>query len=194
MDRRNQRRVRHRLRPDHPANAQPLSAGVQRKGAGKLMRLPISNCRLPIAWMFVITFMVPASLARADDVWTITTSDFLDRRGAVMAIDSDGVRYREPSGETRQLAWTQLLELARGGERSGISDELLALRLSTGDCLVGSPVSLADETLTWSTPLGEFTAPLRQVRAIVRGDASPLETPPQRDTLHLLNGDVLEGL
>lgn len=137
--------------------------------------------------------MLCSGVARAQEVWTITTADFQQRRSAVFAIDANGIESRDPAGEARRIAWKDLLEISRGTEPAAVSQEVLVLHLVGGDRLIGAPSKLADEMLTWATPLGEFAIPLQSARAITRGEGAMVDAPP-RDQVLLGNGDTVEGV
>lgn len=160
-------------------------------------KLPVAGCHLPAILMAACGFATLLStVARAQDIWTITSADFSETRGAVTSLAPAGITFRNAVGDTAQLPWSNVLELSRSAEPGGIPDGVWVALLTGGQRLVGGPVSFADESLTWSTAVGEFIIPLNQLIAICRGglvERARGKRPPQ-DTVVLANGDVLGGI
>jgi len=155
--------------------------------------LPIFDCRFSIFHIGCILFYCSAPL-RAQDVWTLTSADFSEQRVAVLSIDTDGVKVRDPAGQQRVIAWDSVLEIDRGLPRSTAPAGGLMLELIGGDRIAGEPRSLVDDTLTWSASWGTESVPLARVRAITITAPADTEAPAEQDAVRLRNGDVVRGV
>lgn len=159
--------------------------------------MPIFHRRFSIAAACGLAAVCLASLCVAQEVWTITTSDFVSRRAAVVQIDSSGLKLRETDGQQTSAPWSTVVDLSRVENPGGVPGGSWVLLATDGDRLLGEPVRLEGESVIWSGPLGEMAFPLSEVRAIARGEMLPdlLERPAAaQDSLAFTNGDRIEGV
>jgi hypothetical protein len=139
--------------------------------------------------------LLAASAAQAAD-WTITTADFHTQTASVQSLTPDGVGIAANS--TTQPAIVpldQFVSAARPAPSTSVPAKFTLL-LRGGDRLTGTPAGVADEKLTWNSPLlGQMTIPLRRLVALAHGDtASAPDSPPKQDIITLANGDVVSGV
>jgi hypothetical protein len=146
------------------------------------------------AWMVTC-----AACAVADEVWTITATDFTEQRASLVSVDENTVRVRNVANETVALSWDKLLELSRGTRAAPAADnpDTLTLVLDNNDRIAGKPTALAEETLTWESPaVGSLDVSLRRVKRISRGvetgSTDPADT--GTDVVLLSNGDRVSGI
>jgi len=142
---------------------------------------------------FVLFVVHPAF---ADDGWTLTSSDFKTRTANVIAINDSGVKVNFPGGaDPTVVPWDKFLQLDRGGATAQPRGAW-TLYLLSGDKLGGEPVSLANDNLTWrSLAAGELVIPLKEVRAMARGqDPIPFDANRTEDQVILANGDNVKGI
>jgi len=152
--------------------------------------------------MLVVILLVTASAARAQQTrWTLTTADFATSTVELRSLDDQGLVVRMlPDGVTQQIPMQQFLRIECPPAATSSAPAAFTLYLAGSDRLRGEPISIADDTLTWNSPLlGQCVYPLRAVRAIVRTGTPPPSSRPdsvsrQEDMATLANGDSVRGI
>jgi len=139
----------------------------------------------------LLTTLGTAALALGQ-VWTLTSADFTQIDGTLDGITPAAVELRN-SKET-EILWPQIVTLEQRSLAATPQPESLVLYTRDGQRLIGAPVRLESEKLTWRSAWGEFQIALDEVSAW-----SPANTPPpaasaNEDTVILPNGDVLRGI
>lgn len=130
--------------------------------------------------------------------WFLTTADFQTRQVDLQAVGDDGVKYAAASGQSQQIEpMSNVLQLSHDVPAAANAG-IFVLSLSSGDRVMGKPIALGGETLTWDNPLvGKLAVPLREVRMLTKSSSMRGATdqpPPSEDTLALTNGDVVKGI
>ncbi len=152
--------------------------------------------KFPLKNLAIVLFI--ASAASAQD-WTITTADFRSQPATLRSLSADGVGISTAGSTTQPVASTvpldQFVSAVRSAQSTGTGAPFTLL-LSGGDRLAGTPGGVADEKLTWNSPmLGKLNIPLRRLVALGHGDgAAAPDQPPKQDIVTLANGDVVSGV
>jgi hypothetical protein len=166
--------------------------------------LRISSCPFVsfVDHFFLILLLIAGisvAPALAQDSWNLVSADFQSRPVTLIGMDESGVQIAGSGGAAQTVGWDNLLELdhiqppAAAPAKSGG----FALYLNGGDEIFGSPVSMADDTLTWQhSVLGKIEVPEDRMSAIVRvgQSAAGIDQPRKADIVRLLNGDVTTGV
>jgi hypothetical protein len=147
---------------------------------------------------FILLILVLAApRARADDGWTLTTSDFKRQAVNVRSFDDAGVQV-VPYGQTVPVTIPidKLLQLDRGGAAVQQIRGTFTLFLTSGDRIGGEPLSIANDQLAWKSPAaGDVSIPLKNLRGIQRGQDTPTFDPNRTEDLVVLsNGDSVKGI
>lgn len=125
-------------------------------------------------------------------VWTLTSADFTQVDGTLERITPAAVELSNSKGG--EIPWPQIVTLEQRSLAATPTPDALVLYTRDGQKIIGSPVRLESEKLTWRSAWGEFQIALNEVSAW-----SPANTPPptasaNEDTVVLSNGDVLNGI
>jgi len=155
---------------------------------------------LPLLFVPFVLFAVQPA-ARADDGWSLTTSDFKRQAVNLKSFSDAGVTVI-PFGATTPatIPLDKFLQLDRGAASSGPQQVRgnWTLHLVSGDRVGGDPVSIANDALTWKSPAaGDLSLPVTHLRGITRGsDTTPPQFDPARteDAVFLTNGDNVKGI
>ena len=125
---------------------------------------------------------------------SILTADFQSSAGVLQAIEAGGITLRTEAGQTTRIPWDQLVLWERPKPaKKGLSPFLLLGR--DGRKLVGQPVNIANDKLTWSSDiLGQIVIPIEQVKGIVRTGAVLPEQTANDDLVVMNNRDQLRGI
>jgi len=138
-----------------------------------------------------------ALTARADDGWTLTTSDFKRQAVSLRSVDESGAHV-VPFGQTAPVTvgLDKLLQLDRGGAAMQQIRGTFTLFLTSGDRVGGEPVAIANDQLAWKSPgAGDVSIPLKSLRGIQRGQESPsFDANRTEDLVVLSNGDSVKGI
>ena len=149
-----------------------------------------------LACVIAAVSLSPAVAAAADD-WSLTTADFQTRAVAVRGMTADGVQVAGPGGGERVVpldTFVSAQRAAAGGASAATPKFTLAL--AGGDHLVGEPVTVTGENLTWAEPLlGGVQVPFGRLVAMNSGaSASTPDERPKQDVVTLANGDSVAGV
>ena len=144
----------------------------------------------------IILALLLASSLRADDVWTLTSSDFTSQPIHLRAFNDQSLSYAT-GGDTpaTTLPIPQFLRLDREA-RATTASAAQTLFLVTGDRIRGQLTGIADDKVSWtSSSLGELKLSIDVVRAISR-EATPtaLDEDRKDDQVVLSNKDVVRGV
>ena len=135
------------------------------------------------------------------DSWTLVDGDFISHPVLLMSLDANGVKVSAPDGsDVRSLSWDSILELDHTQPQSAqpaAADAPFSLHLNGGDCISGTPLSIADDVIIWQHALlGRLEIPEDRAGAIVRqGQTVPgLDEARKDDSVRLVNGDSTSGV
>lgn len=117
-------------------------------------------------------------------------------------MDDQGVRVAAPGAgaSAAQLqAWDHLLEIdfAQPHAQAASRPSGFVLYLNGGDRLLGTPISIADDTVAWKeSSVGSVSVSEDSVNAIVRAGQTvdDLTQPRKADVVRLINGDATSGV
>jgi hypothetical protein len=151
------------------------------------------SIRTPIR-VFLLSLVAFSPRAFAGQ-WTITDAQFHSSTINLTSIDSQGVHIADS-----QIPWENVLELSHAARLNTPESNATArfeLRLLNGDRLRGAASSMADEKLSWQSPvLGAMQWPMDQLQSIVRAGAAVSDLDQHRtdDVVRLANGDSTHGI
>jgi hypothetical protein len=148
--------------------------------------------------LFVPFVFFVVNPAFADDGWSLTTADFKRQNVNLRSFDESGAKV-VPYGQRDEITipLDKLLQLDRGGAAVQQVRGAFTLYLTSGDRVGGEPVAIANDLLSWKSPAaGDLSIPLKDLRAIVRGqDAAPqFDATRTEDVVLLSNGDNVKGI
>ncbi len=124
-------------------------------------------------------------------LWTVTLADFEQVDGIMQRISPEGVQLR--GGNV--IAWDQIVALEQHAARPIQASEPYILFTRAGQRLLGSPLKMNAEQLTWKSSLiGEVSIPLEQVRGWGQVSSELPAGSGQEDVVLLNNGDVIRGI
>jgi hypothetical protein len=158
------------------------------------------------AFCLTLALLLGHAAFAQDSQWQLTTADFNCRSVALRALTEQGVvvSVQDPTQPEQTIRYSEFLEISRTATPAWSTPPVapttntvpLQLLLNSGDRLVGEPVSIEDEQLTWdSAILGKVRFALSQVRAIMRADQSAMvEEQRKEDVVLLGNGDSVRGV
>jgi len=155
--------------------------------------------KLSVKNLAVLLLLAAAARTAAAQEWTITTADFRTQPATLRSLSADGIGITVASATTQPVERTVPLDEFVSAVRpaqSAATPANFTLLLSGGDRLAGAPGGVADEKLTWNSPvLGKLNIPLRRLVALGHGD-NPVapDVPPKQDIVTLANGDVVSGV
>lgn len=144
-----------------------------------------------IGFLFALGFGLTL---HAQALWTLTDADFKSQTVVLKSIDADGLHIsRAGAGGDEIIALDRFLQLSRS--LSDAKPEKFSLFLANGDRIVGEPVSLHQDLLSWKSPLlGEMSIPLRLVRSLAASGRTPADERRKEDVAILGNGDTVRGI
>lgn len=143
------------------------------------------------------TLLVTLSMASfaLGQVWTITSADFSQQDGTLERITPAAVALR--TGKGGEIPWSEIVTLEQktlAAAASSASPDALALYTRDGQKLIGAPVGLAGEKLTWRSAWGEFEIALDEVSGWSPANTAPPAASANEDTVILPNGDAVRGI
>lgn len=147
-----------------------------------------------IKFAFILSLLL-ASIASAQERWTIQTGDFRSRSAELIRIDDQNVVTSDGTSEV-MIPLTEFLSLNKSSARVKPAGRWLLL-LANGDQLTGEPVSTRGETIVWKgASFGEVSIPMQQLRLMTptKMEAKPASGVSKEDTVLLANGDRVAGV
>ena len=153
---------------------------------------------LLVAVAIAIAIATPA-VARAEG-WSVTTADFRSEPVTLRGLSPAGVHVSAVDGSSdRTVPLDRFVSAQRGGAAAAPAVAAkFTLALSDGDRLVGEPVGVAGESLTWAEPLlGAVPVPFARLVAMGRGGTVAVpsgDDRPKQDVVTLANGDTVAGV
>jgi hypothetical protein len=128
--------------------------------------------------------------------WFVTTADFHSQPITLHSITADGLHVASTQPTVDDIIPFDHFISAQRLTTDEPAAPKFTLLLAGGDRLVGEPVSVASEKLTWSSPtLGSVPVSFSRLVAIGRGSQVTLpDEPPKQDVVTLANGDTIAGV
>ncbi|HUB27718.1 MAG TPA: NPCBM/NEW2 domain-containing protein [Tepidisphaeraceae bacterium] len=126
------------------------------------------------------------------DTWTLVSADFQSHRITPVSIDEKSIQSADGSFD-----WADVLELDHSISPATQPVGDFTLHLNGGDFIGGSPIAIANDTVSWQNRLlGKLDIPEDQVNAVIRAGQSDNGVAESRkaDTVRLANGDSSTGV
>ena len=141
--------------------------------------------------VLILLAVLGLSAGAIAQLWTLTPADFQRQDGIIERLTPSGVEMR--GGVTTQ--WNDIVLLEQHAARAMRSDEPFVLYTRDGQKLLGAPLKMDDESITWKSNLaGEVKFPIQEVRGWAAAGAQLPPESAQEDNVILQNGDVLGGI
>lgn len=139
--------------------------------------------------------LVSACVVRADEPWTLTTSDFKTEPATLSAADEKTLTLIAGDGTPRTVPADAFVQLV--GPAKAKSPEGLVLCVADGQRLIGTPVKIDGANLIWfANGVGEVAVPLESLLAVLRNRSSidGLSDARTEDVARLNTGDTVRGI